>query len=205
MNSSRFENFVSSFTQVHKAIEPVIMDRLDGNHYLDCKLIATYGLPHTYCADVDVDKEGEEYFWPDLNVQIEFDVKLFNQALATNTLNELRLMVKSYFNRLTSIHTPVDQISMNNNIYVSHLIQQMEAHDNVAFMKFKGWYTNEKNKTNGNYMDANIQAIVQKWKRLDDFPKYWDEIKMRQISELEYFVPEMFILEDKNIVLNIIQ
>ena len=205
MNSSRFENFVSSFTQVHKAIEPVIMDRLDGNHYLDCKLIATYGLPHTYCADVDVNKVGEEYFWPDLNVQIEFDVKLFNQALATNTLNELRLMVKSYFNRLTSIHTPVDQISMDNNIYVSHLIQQMEAHDNVAYMKFKGWYTNEKRKTNGNYMDANIQAIVQKWKRLDDFPKYWDDVKQRQISELEYFVPEMFILEDKNIVLNIIQ
>ena len=204
MNSSRFKNFVSSFTQVHKALEPVIMERLDGNNYLDCKLIATYGQPHTYCADIDVDKDGEEYFWPDLNIQIEFDVKLFNQALATNTLNELRLIVKSYFNRLTSIHTPVDLISMNNNIYISHLIQQMEAHDNVAYMKFKGWYTNEKNNPNGNTMDANIQAIVQKWRRLDDFPKYTNDTG-RLVSELEHFVPEMFVMEDDNIVINIIK
>lgn len=203
MNSSRFKNFVSSFTQVHKALEPVIMKRLEGNNYLDCKLTATYGLPHSYSADVDASKEG--YYWPDLNVQIEFDVKLYNQSLATNTLNELRMIVKSYFNRLTNIHTPVDLISMNNNIYVSHLIQQMEAHDNVAYMKFKGWYTNEKNKTNGNYKDANIQAIVQKWRRLEDFPKYYDETRKRMMSELENFVPEMFVLEDKNIVLNIIQ
>jgi hypothetical protein len=202
MNSSRFKNFVSSFTQVHKALEPVIMERLDGNNYLDCKLIATYGQPHTYCADINVDKKGEEYFWPDLNIQIEFDVKLFNQALATNTLNELRLIVKSYFNRLTSIHTPVDLISMNNNIYISHLIQQMEAHDNVAYMKFKGWYTQDK--PNGNYMDANIQAIVQKWRRLDDFPKYTNDTG-RLVSELEHFVPEMFVMEDDNIVINILK
>lgn len=203
MNSPRFKNFVSSFTQVHKAIEPVIMERLDGNNYLDCKLTATYGKPHTYCADIDIGRDGEEYFWPDLNIQIEFDVKLFNQALATNTLNELRLIVKSYFNRLTSIHTPVDQISMNNNIYISHLIQQMEAHDNVAYMKFKGWYTNEVNNANGNYMDANIQAIVQKWRRLDDFPKY--EVDGRLVSELEHFVPEMFVMDDDNIKINIIK
>ena len=203
MNSSRFKDFVSSFTQVHKAMEPVIMERLDGNNYLDCKLIATYGKPHTYCADVDVNKEGEDYFWPDLNVQIEFDVKLFNQALATNTLNELRLIVKSYFNRLTSIHTPVDLISMDNNIYISHLIQQMEEHDNVAYMKFKGWYTDEKSNPNGNYMDANIQAIVQKWRRLEDFPKY--ERNGRLVSELEHFVPEMFVMDDDNIKINIIK
>lgn len=203
MNSSRFKNFVSSFTQVHEALEPVIMKRLDGNNYLDCKLVATYGKPHTYCADVDVNKDGEDYFWPDLNIQIEFDVKLFNQALATNTLNELRLIVKSYFNRLTSIHTPIDQISMNNNIYISHLIQQMETHDNVAYMKFKGWYTNEKNNPKGKYMDANIQAIVQKWRRLDDFPKY--ERNNRLVSELEHFVPEMFVMDDDNIKINIIK
>ena len=205
MNSVRFKNFVSSFTQVHKALEPVIMERLDGNNYLDCKLTATYGKPHTYCADIDVNREGEAYFWPDLNIQIEFDVKLFNQALATNTLNELRLIVKSYFNRLTSIHTPVDLVSMDNNIYISHLIQQMESHDNVAYMKFKGWYTDEKRDPNGNYMDANIQAIVQKWRRLDDFPKYTDQSSGRLVSELEHFVPEMFVMEDDNIKINIIK
>lgn len=205
MNSDRFKSFVSSFTQVHKALEPVIMERLEGNNYLDCKLTATYGYPHTYCKDEDVNKDGEEYFWPDLNIQIEFDVKLFNQALATNTLNELRLIVKSYFNRLTSIHTPVDLISMNNNIYISHLIQQMEAHDNVAYMKFKGWYTNEKppKVPNGNYMDANVQAIVQKWRRLEDFPKYTRDGRL--VSELEHFVPEMFVMEDDNIVINILK
>lgn len=204
MNSTRFKDFVASFTQVHKAIEPVIMERLDGNNYLDCKLIATYGKPHSYCADVDVNKEGEAYFWPDLSVQIEFDVTLFNQALATNTLNELRIIVKSYFNRLTKIHTPEDLVSMNNNVYISHLIQQMESHDNVAHMKFKGWYTNEKRKPNGNYMDANVQAIVQKWRRLDDFPKYPNS-SGRLVSELEHFVPEMFVMDDDNIVINIVK
>jgi hypothetical protein len=193
MTSDRFASFVSCFTQVHKAIEPVIMHRLEGNNYLDCKLIATYGLPHSYSSDVDY--ELENVYWPDLNVQIEFDVKLYNSSLATNTINELRLIVKSYFNRLTSIHTPVDLISMDNNIYISHVIQQMEAHDNVAYMKFKGWYTDEKNDANGRYMDANIQAIVMKHDKLDDFDK----------EELERFTPEMFILDDENIVINLIK
>lgn len=194
MNSDRFESFVSSFTQVHRAIEPVIFNRLEGNNYLDCKLIATYGLPHSYTTDINYKLDNDE-FWPDLNVQIEFDVKLYNASLATNTINELRLIVKSYFNRLTSIHTPVDMVSMDNNIYISHLIQQMEGHPNVAYMKFIGWYTNEKNDVNGNYMDANTQAIVQKWRRLEDFPK----------EELERFTPEMFVLDDQNIVINVIQ
>ena len=112
----------------------------------------------------------------------------------------MRLIVKSYFNRITNVHTPVDAISMDNNIYISHVIQQMEAHDNVAWMKFKGWYTNEKNKTGGNYKDANTQAIVQKWKSLEDM------LKDREgKSELERYVPEMFVMEDDNIVINIIK
>ena len=192
MNSDRFDSFVSAFTQVHKAIEPVIMKRLEGNNYLDCKLIATYGLPHSYTSDLDYGKNDKS--WPDLNIQIEFDVKLFNVALATNTINEIRTIVKSYFNRLTTIHTPTDAISMDNNIYVSHLIQQIESHANVAYLKFKGWYTDEKNEPDGNYLSPYVQAIVQKWKKLEDFPK----------EEMERFVPEMFVLEDKNIVINVI-
>jgi hypothetical protein len=70
----------------------------------------------------------------------------------------------------------------------------MESHANVEYMKFKGWYTNEKSVSNGNYMDANTQSIVQCWKKLEDFPK----------EELERFVPELFILEDDNIVINIL-
>jgi hypothetical protein len=202
MNSDRFENFVSSFTQIHKAIEPVIFKRLEGNNYLDCKLIATYGRPHSYSSDLNVNlsPDDDRAYWPDLNIQIEFDVKLYNQALATNTINELRLIVKSYFNRLTSVHTPVDAISMDNNIYISHVIQKMEAHDNVAWMKFKGWYTNEKGRANGNYMDANTQAIVQKWKSLEDMLK-----DAKGKSELERYVPEMFVMDDDNIVINIIK
>lgn len=192
MNSERFESFVSAFTQIHKSIEPIINQRLEGNNYLDCKLIATYGLPHSYSSDVDC--ELENVFWPDLNVQLEFNVKLYNSSLSTNTLNELRTIIKSYFNRLTSIHTPVDLIAMNSNIYISHVIQQMESHSNVAYLKFIGWYTNEKDIPDGAYMDANIQCITQKWKSLEDFPK----------EELERFTPEMFVLEDKNIVINVL-
>ena len=190
MTSESFARFVSAFTQVHTAIEPVIFKRLEGNNYLDCKLIASYGLPHSYCSDIDKSLPTE--FWPDLDVQIEFDVKLYNTALTMNTLNELRVMIKSYFNRLTSIHTPIDVISMDNNIYISQLIQQMESHDNVAYLKFKGWYTSEKGISDGNYMNADYQAIVQKWDALEDMPT----------DELERYVPEMFILEDENIVLN---
>ena len=192
MTSDKFETFVSAFTNVHKAIEPVIFKRLEGNNYLDCKLIATYGLPHSYSSDIDKDIEG--VFWPDLNIQIEFDVKLYNNALASNTLNELKLVIKSYFNRLTSIHTPVDVISMDNNIYISNLIQQMKENENVAYLKFKGWYTNEKNTGGGNYMNADYQAIVQKW----------DSIEKMPTDELTRYVPEMFVLDDDNIVLNVL-
>jgi hypothetical protein len=76
----------------------------------------------------------------------------------------------------------------------------MEAHDNVAWMKFKGWYTNEKGRANGNYMDANTQAIVQKWKSFEDMIKDKDGK-----SELERYTPEMFVMSDDNIVINIIK
>jgi hypothetical protein len=61
-------------------------------------------------------------------------------------------------------------------------------------MKFNGWYTNEKSDPNGNYMDANVQAICQKWRKLEDMPT----------EELERFVPEMFVLEDRNIEINVL-
>jgi hypothetical protein len=71
----------------------------------------------------------------------------------------------------------------------------MEAHKNVAWLRFKGWYTNEKNIPDGNYMNATVQAIVQKWKKLEDMPT----------DELERYVPEMFLLEPNNIVINIVK
>ena len=76
----------------------------------------------------------------------------------------------------------------------------MEAHDNVAWMKFKGWYTDEKGMPDGRYMDANTQAIVQKWKTFEDMMK--DE---RGQSELQRYVPEMFVMDPNNIVINIIK
>lgn len=193
ITSDDFTRFVSSFTQVHKAIEPIIFERLEGNNYLDCKLIATYGKPHSYSADIDV--EDENKFWPDLSVQIEFDVKLYDNGLDTTTVEDLKSIIKSYFNRITTVHTPTQNLSMENNIYISNLIQQMEAHKNVAWLRFKGWYTNEKNMPDGNYMNATVQAIVQKWKKLEDMPT----------DELERYVPEMFLLEPNNIVINVIK
>ena len=191
MVSEKFVQFVTAFTNVHKSIEPVLFNRLEGNNYLDCKLIATYGLPHSYTSDVD--KNIEDSYWPDLSVQIEFDVKLYNNAIGMNTINELKIVIKDYFNRLTSIHTPIDVISMDNNIYISNLIDQMKDNENVAYLKFKGWYTNDKGH-GGKYMNADYQAIVQKWDKIDDMPT----------DELTRFVPEMFVLNDDNIVLNII-
>lgn len=203
MISDRFENFVRGFVDVHKVMEPVIFDRLDGNHYLDCKLIATYGLPHTYCTDSEKLKnlpKEQTQFWPNLSIQISFDVRFKNPALATNTIDELKIIVKSYFNKLTTLHSPTDRVSMNNNIYISRLIREMGNHDNVEYLKFNGFYTDDKNNPKGDYMDANVQAIVQRWDTLEDFPKYSSDGKM--ISELENFVPEMFILEDDNIIIN---
>ena len=43
-------------------------------------------------------------------------------------------------------------------------------------------------------MNADYQAIVQKWDRLEDMPT----------KELENFVPEMFVLDDSNIIINIL-
>ena len=197
MLSDRFPSFVSSFTQVHKAIEPVIFSQLDGNNYLDTKLIATYGKPHSYTTEYHKDKDDDVY-WPDLNIQIEFDVALKNQSIANDTLAKLRGIIKSYFSKITSIHTARDQISMDNNIYITELIRQMleEKSNNIAYLKFVGWYTQDRYSLskNSKFMDANIQSIVQKWQKIDDFPK----------NELERFTPEMFIIEDSNIIFNVL-
>lgn len=191
MTSDRFESFVYGFTQVHRAIEPVINHRLEGNNYLDCKLLATYGLPHSYAADVDA--EDENVFWPDLDVQVEFDVKLKNNNLAINTIAELKSEIMMYFARLTTIHRATDIISIDSNIYISNVVElMMKNHSNVAYLKFKGWYTEDK--SSSKYMDANIQAIVQKKKSFEEMTK----------PEIESFVPEMFILEADNIKINII-
>jgi hypothetical protein len=121
-------------------------------------------------------------------------VKLYNRALAVNTKSDLRGIVRDYFNRLTTVHTPKQLVSMNNNIYISHVIQRMEEHANVAYLKFNGWYVNEKNTKNGNYMGPDVQSIIQRWRRLEDMPT----------DELERFVPEMFVLDEENIEINII-
>ena len=49
-------------------------------------------------------------------------------------------------------------------------------------------------------MDANTQAIVQKWKSFEDMIKDRDGK-----SELERYTPEMFVMSDDNIVINIIK
>jgi hypothetical protein len=197
MLSDRFESFITSVTRIHKQIEPVLFSRLEGNNFLDTKLLATYGLPHSYSTDLDVDIENA--FWPDLRIQIEFDIQLYNQSLATNTIVELKAIIKDYFGRITNIHTPIDVVDMNDNIYISHLIDRLEDHSNVVYLKFKGWYTNERDMLNGNYMDANIQAICRKWEKIEDFP-----VDINGRSKLENFVPEMFTLEDEDIQLNIL-
>jgi len=193
MVSDRFDSFVAAFTDVHRKVSPVIFERLDGNDYLDCKLLATYGLPHTYCADInkDLPPVSDAAFWPNLDIQIEFDIKLFNDGLKSNTITDLKSIIKAYFNRITTIHTPVEEVSMDHNIYISQLIQQMESHDNVAYLKFKGWYT--KSSVNER-MGPDVQAIVQKWPAISKMPQ----------GELEKYVPEMFVLDDNNIILNIL-
>ena len=193
ITDDRFADFVAAFTQVHKAIEPVIFERLDGNNYLDCKLIATYGKPHSYSSDLDINDPNR--FWPDLSVQLEFDVKLYDQGLEKTTVNDLKTIIRSYFNKITTVHTPTQNLSMDNNIYISNVIQLMEEHENVAWLKFKGWYTDEKSNPTGNYMDPSVQAIEQKWKKLEDMPT----------DELERYVPEMFVLDNSNIVINVIK
>jgi hypothetical protein len=70
----------------------------------------------------------------------------------------------------------------------------MEQHDNVAWMRFKGWYTDEKNKPNGDYKDANTQGIIRLREVLEDM----------RTEELQHYVPEMFVLDDDNIVINIV-
>ena len=193
MNSDKFADFVKTFTQVHRAIEPVIFKRLEGNHYLDCKLVGTYGLSHAYVPDTLYGIK--DAYWPNLSVQISFDVKLYNRALATNTINELRNIIRNYFNRLSVVHMPKRMITMENNLYISHIIQEMEANDNVAYLKFNGWYTNQRNVNSGYYMGPEVQAIVQKWARIEDM----------DYEELEQYVPEMFVLDEANIEINVIE
>jgi hypothetical protein len=75
----------------------------------------------------------------------------------------------------------------------------MEAHDNVAWMKFKGWFTDQKGKSNDFYRDANTQALELRWNQLEEMGRYDDGT-----SKLESYNPEMFILENDNIVINIV-
>ena len=87
---------------------------------------------------------------------------------------------------------------MDNNIYITELIKLMleEKSNNINYLKFVGWYTQDRYTMTkqSKFMDANTQTIVQRYQNIDDFPK----------GELERFIPEMFIVEDSNIIFNVL-
>jgi hypothetical protein len=70
----------------------------------------------------------------------------------------------------------------------------MKDHANVQWLRFNGWYTDEKNRVPSDYKDANVQGIIRRRKSLDDMTT----------EELESYVPELFVLSDEDIVINII-
>ena len=166
LDDERMSYFVRAFNDQYAAVEPVLK-RLDGNSFLDFKLINTYGKSNNYYIGP---KEGSDVLWDSdilldsVHVRIKFRMAVYDRSLYVQTCDAVINEIISFFENLSN--------GEFKDVHVSDLIHLIkENHPNVNYIRFLGF----------NEYDANKQSI---------FVKYDDISELRR-DELLPYVPEM--------------
>lgn len=172
LDDSKMSYFIRAFDEQYAAMEPVL-NKLQGNSYLDFKLFNTYGRSSNYYIGP---KDGDDILWnsdillDNVYVKIKFRIAVNDRSMYTQTVDSVVNEIKMFFESLNN----GDRVD----VHVSDLIHViMENQPNVHYIRFLGF----------NNYDANKQSI---------FVKYTDISELKE-DQLQPHVPEM-IRVDKN-------
>lgn len=174
LDDEKMSYFVRVFGEQYSAMEPVL-NKLEGNSYLDFKLFNTYGRSNNYYIGP---KDGNDVLWDsdilldNVYVKIKFRMAVYDRSIYTQTVEAVINEIKIFFD------------SLNNgdikDIHVSDLIHIIkENQPNVHYIRFIGF----------NNYDANKQSI---------FVKYNDISELRE-DQLQPHVPEMIRVDNSSI------
>lgn len=171
LDSSKMSYFVRAFNEQYSAVAPMV-EKLEGNTFLDFKLFNTYGRSSNYYIGP---KDNTTALWDsdilldNVYVKIKFRLAVYDRSLYLQTAEAVENEIINYFESLDST---------NRDIHVSDLIHLIkDNHPNVYYIRFNGF----------NDYDANKQSIFVKRSNVLELSK----------SELLYHTPEI-IRVDRN-------
>lgn len=174
LDDEKMSYFVRAFDEQYTAMEPVL-NKLEGNSYLDIKLFNTYGRSSNYYIGP---KDGDDVLWnsdillDNVYVKIKFRMAVYDRSMYTQTVEAVVNEIKVFFDSLNS----GDRVD----VHVSDLIHIIkENQPNVHYIRFLGF----------NDYDANKQSI---------FVKYTDISDLKE-DQLQPHVPEMIRVDSSSI------
>lgn len=174
LDDEKMSYFVRAFDEQYTAMEPVL-NKLEGNSFLDFKLFNTYGRSSNYYIGP---KDGDDVLWnsdillDNVYVKIKFRMAVWDRSMYTQTVDAVVNEIKVFFESLNS----GDRVD----VHVSDLIHIIkENQPNVHYIRFLGF----------NDYDANKQSI---------FVKYTDISELKE-DQLYVHVPEMIRVDTNSI------
>lgn len=121
-NDDKFMYLIKQLTNQYSHMASIIYDKTN-NYSVDMKFFNTYGRSNNFTVD------GTEELLNSVNCDIHFKVSLFNSYSAAETIEEMKIFIKDYFEE-------VNDNGMNG-IYISNLIQSLENEfDDIKYIKF---------------------------------------------------------------------
>ena len=174
LDDSKMNYFIRAFGDQYSAMEPVI-DKLDGNSFLDIKLYNTYGRSNNYYIgpkDGETALKDSDILLDNVYVNIKLRISVYDRSMYVQTVNDVINQITSFFDTLNSDSTK--------DIHVSEIIHVIRSNiPNVRYIRFIGF----------NNYDANKQSI---------FVKYTDISELRQ-DQLQPHVPEIIRVDSSSI------
>lgn len=174
LDDNRMDYFIKAFDEQYAAMEP-ILNKLEGNSYIDFKLYNTYGRSSNYYIGP---KDGDDVLWnsdillDNVYVKIKFRMAVYDRSMYTQTVDAVVNEIKGFFESLNN-----GDLS---DVHVSDLIHIIKDNQpNVHYIRFLGF----------NNYDANKQSI---------FVKFRDISELKE-DQLQPHVPEMIRVDTNSI------
>lgn len=174
LDAEKMAYFTRAFGEQYQAMEPVL-NKLDGNSFLDFKLYNTYGRSNNYYIGP---QEGKDVLWDsdilldNVYVRIKMKISVYDRTMYSQTVDAVVNQIKTFFESLQD--GEIKDVHVSN---ITHMIEQNQP--NVRYVRFLGF----------NDYDATKQSI---------FTKYDDISELRE-DQLKPYVPEMIRVDSESI------
>ena len=175
IDPERMKYFIKTFDDQYAAMEPVL-NKMDGNSFIDFKLFNTYGKSNNYY--IGPENPGEELkkstiLLDDVYVVVNLTMSVYDRSIYTQTELEVKSRIISLFDNL---------ISTNNDIHASNIIHDIiENVPNVKYVRFDGF----------DDYPVHMSSI---------FIKDTDESLMNE-TQLSKLVPEIIRVDEDSIII----